>query len=96
MIAARAVVCPNNFRLTAPEVAYILEHSGSKLILIDHEHVHLVKGTKLPVIVSNDTGRRGDPYEEFLSSGRKFSKERAWAGLVWEPDEDANAALCYT
>ncbi|TCD70256.1 hypothetical protein EIP91_004157 [Steccherinum ochraceum] len=96
IIAARAVICPINFRLTTPEVAYILEHSGSKLILIDHEHVHLVKGTKLPVVVCNDTGRRGDPYEEFLSAGRKFSREKGWTGLVWEPDEDANAALCYT
>lgn len=56
----------------------------------------LVKGANVPVIVSKDTGRLGDPYEEFLNAGRKFSQERGWAGLAWEPDENANAALCYT
>lgn len=96
IIAARAVICPINYRLTHGEIAYILEHSESKLIIVDHEHSHLVKGAKAPVIVCKDTGRRGDPYEEFLSDGRKFSQEKGWAGLVWEVNEDANAALCYT
>ncbi|THH29084.1 hypothetical protein EUX98_g5106 [Antrodiella citrinella] len=96
VLAAHAVICPINFRLTHGEVAYILEHSGAKIIIVDYEHTHLVKGAKVPVIVSRDSGRRGDPYEEFLSAGRKFSKEKGWSGLDWEPNEDANAALCYT
>ena len=58
--------------------------------------MNLVKDAKVPVIVSHDTGRAGDPYEEFLAKGRKFSQERGWPGLAWEPDEDAPAALCYT
>ena len=96
VIAARAVLCPINYRLTHGEVAYILEHSGAKIVIVDHEHTHLVKGVKVPVVVSNDTGRCGDPYEDFLSAGRKFSNEKGWSGLTWEPDENANAALCYT
>jgi hypothetical protein len=48
-------------------VAYILDHSGSKLILVDHEFASLVEGVAVPVIVSKDTGRAGDPYEDFLS-----------------------------
>ena len=96
VLAARAVLCPINTRLTHGEVAYILEHSGSRLIIVDHEYAHLVKNAKVPVIVSQDTGRQGDPYEEFLANGRKFSQERGWPGLFWEPDEDAPAALCYT
>ncbi|KAI0072767.1 acetyl-CoA synthetase-like protein [Panus rudis PR-1116 ss-1] len=95
-LAARAAICPINTRLTPPEVSYILEHSGAKLIIVDHEYVRLVEGAKVPVIVSNDTGRAGDPYEDFLSSGRRFSQEKGWAGLDFEPDEDAMAALCYT
>lgn len=95
-MAARAVVCPINTRLTAPEVAYILEHSGSKLIIVDHEYKHLVKNVTVPVVVSNDSGRQGDPYEEFLDKGRQFSQERGWPGLQWEADENAGAALCYT
>ncbi|KAF9651530.1 AMP-dependent synthetase and ligase [Thelephora ganbajun] len=94
--AARGVICPINTRLTPLEIAYILEHSRAKLILVDYEYVHLVKDTKIPAILSNDTGRAGDPYEEFLSQGRRFSRERGWWGLEPEPDEDAGFALCYT
>jgi acyl-CoA synthetase (AMP-forming)/AMP-acid ligase II len=94
--AARAVICPINTRLTPLEIAYILEHSRTKLILVDSEYAHLIKHTKIPVILSNDTGRAGDPYEDFLSRGRRFSQERGWWGLEPEPDEDAGIALCYT
>ncbi|CAL1705321.1 unnamed protein product [Somion occarium] len=96
VLAARAIICPINTRLTPAEVAYILDHSGSKLIIVDHEYVRLVQGVKTPVIVSNDSGRVGDSYEAFLSSGRHFSQERGWLGLEWEPNEDSPAALCYT
>lgn len=54
-------------RLTLDDVDYILNHSGSKLIIVDSEFVHLTKRAKVPVIVSNDTGRAADPYENFLS-----------------------------
>lgn len=46
--------------------------------------------------MSNDTGRDGDPYENFLTEGRRFSKEKGWPGLETEPDENAAAMLCYT
>lgn len=75
---------------------YILEHSGAKLILVDHEFANLVHGTNIPVIVSHDTGRFGDPYEDFLAHGRAFSNERGWEGLDLEADENANCALNYT
>lgn len=94
--AVRAVCCPINTRLTPPEITYILEHSRTKLIFADHEYAHLVKDSKIPIILSDDTGRAGDPYEEFLSQGRRFSLERGWRGLELESDEDAGFALCYT
>uniref|UniRef100_A0A0W0G3A5 Putative AMP-dependent synthetase and ligase n=1 Tax=Moniliophthora roreri TaxID=221103 RepID=A0A0W0G3A5_MONRR len=96
VIAARAIVTCINTRLKHHEVAYILEHSESKLILVDHEYLHLIEGSNIPYIVSKDTGRPGDPYEEFLSGGRRFSGEEGWPGLDPEPDEDAGAVLCYT
>jgi len=96
-LAARAILTPINTRLKLSEVAYILDHSGSNLIFVDHEYTHLVPpGTKVPVIVSNDTGRFGDPYEAFLTEGRKFSEEKSWSGLDPENDENAGAVLCYT
>lgn len=99
ILAARAVITPINYRLKKAEVQYILGHSESKLILVDHEFLSLVEGTtNIPIIVSKDTGRDnvGDPYEEFLNKGRAFSKERGWLGLELEPEENANASLCYT
>ncbi|KAG8896804.1 hypothetical protein FRC01_011615, partial [Tulasnella sp. 417] len=99
ILAARAVITPINYRLKKAEIQYILEHSGSKLILVDHECLSLVEGTtNVPTIVSKDTGRDnvGDPYEDFLNQGRAFSQERGWLGLELEPDENANASLCYT
>ncbi|KAK2461801.1 hypothetical protein APHAL10511_006264 [Amanita phalloides] len=96
VLAARAIFCPINTRLKPHEVAYILEHSSPKLILIDYEYSHLIEGTTIPYIISNDTGRDGDPYETFLSEGRLFSQEKGWHGLDVEVDENASAVLCYT
>jgi len=96
VLAARAVVTPINTRLKRSEVEYIIEHSGCSLLLVDYEYRHLVEGIKVPTIVSNDTGRAGDPYEEFLNEGRRFSSEMGWPGLDAEADENAPAVLCYT
>ncbi|KAJ6519629.1 acetyl-CoA synthetase-like protein [Mycena sanguinolenta] len=97
VLAAQAVPCLINTRLKPAEVAYILEHSGSSIILVDHEYVHLLpQDVKVPVIVSHDTGRAGDPYEAFLTNGRAYSQERGWAGLEYDSDENAPATLCYT
>lgn len=96
MIAARAIVTPINTRLKPAEVAYIVEHSQCKVLLVDYEYANLVPDTKIPVIISKDTGRAGDPYEEFLNEGRQFSNERGWPGLEPEHDENAAATLCYT
>ncbi|KAF9480080.1 acetyl-CoA synthetase-like protein [Pholiota conissans] len=96
VIAARAVVTTINTRLKPSEVAYIVEHSQCKLLFVDYEYTSLVAGLNVPVIISNDTGRAGDPYEEFLAGGREFSKERGWQGLEPETDENKGAVLCYT
>ncbi|KAF9452623.1 acetyl-CoA synthetase-like protein [Macrolepiota fuliginosa MF-IS2] len=97
VIAARAILTPINTRLKPSEVAYILDHSGANLILVDFEYAHLVpRDVKVPVIISKDTGRSGDPYEAFLAEGRRFSQERSWGGLDAEPNENAGATLCYT
>ncbi|KAF7320258.1 putative acyl-activating enzyme 1, peroxisomal [Mycena kentingensis (nom. inval.)] len=96
-LAAQAILCMINTRLKPSEVAYILEHSGSSIILVDHEYTHLVpRDTKVPVIICNDTGRLGDPYEDFLATGRAFSQEKGWGGLEYCADENAGVMLCYT
>ncbi|ELU41379.1 AMP-dependent synthetase and ligase [Rhizoctonia solani AG-1 IA] len=47
-----AVITPINTRLTVPEVDYILEHSGAKLVLVDYEYTKFVEGKKIPYVVS--------------------------------------------
>ncbi|KAF8621800.1 hypothetical protein AX15_007477 [Amanita polypyramis BW_CC] len=96
VLAARAILCAVNTRLKLHEVDYILEHSGAKLILVDHEYAGLVKGTKIPYIVCKDTGREGDPYEAFLNEGRIFSQGKGWLGLDVEVDENTPCTLTYT
>jgi hypothetical protein len=71
-------------------------HCGAKLIFVDHEYKHLVSDVKARIIVCNDTGRAGDPYEDFLTAGRAFSQERGWAGLEMDSDENKPLSLNYT
>lgn len=66
------------------------------MILCDSQFTHLLEGTKLPTILSYDTAKPQDPYEDFLANGRHFSQEKGWDGLEMEGDENANAILCYT
>lgn len=66
------------------------------MILVDHEYLHLIQGTNIPFIVSHDTGRIGDTYEEFLTIGRRFSEEKGWLGLEPHINENSGCALCYT
>jgi acyl-CoA synthetase (AMP-forming)/AMP-acid ligase II len=96
VIGACAIVTTINTRLTKHEVDYILAHSAAKLIFVDHEYRHLVSDAKAPIIVSNDTGRVGDPYEDFLTTGRAYSQEKGWAGLEMDSDENKPLSLNYT
>src|ERR671916_2310457 len=40
---AGAILVAINTRLSAPEVAYILEHSGARILVVDTELAHLVE-----------------------------------------------------
>lgn len=60
------------------EIAYVLEHSGARVILVYYEFKHLIPKqlpSHITVIVSNDTGGKNgidaDPYEQFLQTGRE-------------------------
>jgi acyl-CoA synthetase (AMP-forming)/AMP-acid ligase II len=96
VIGARAIVTTINIRLTKHEIDYILMHCGANLIFVDHEYKHLVSDSRARIIVCNDTGRIGDPYEDFLTAGRAFGREKGWAGLEMESDENKPLSLNYT
>ena len=96
-----AILVAINTRLSAPEVAYILEHSGAKVLVVDTELAHLVEPS-LDATARTAAGRqrrgrarwrRASPvpdYESFLASG---SPEP----LDWPlDDEDETIAIDYT
>ena len=71
-----AVVVPLNFRLQPPEIKYIVDHSGSKVLAVDPALVQLVEPirSELPsveqFIMMSDESREGYlSYDELLASG---------------------------
>ena len=78
------VLVPVNFRLVAAEVAYIVEHSGARLLLVDPELADALDGVecerKLIIGAESDAVLM------------KFDVEPK----PWEPDEDATATINYT
>jgi fatty-acyl-CoA synthase len=69
---ARGVLVPMNTRASEEEIAYILEDSGARFLLVDASLYPLVEDVEiegLETVVVQDTGEPDDPYEEFLASG---------------------------
>jgi acyl-CoA synthetase (AMP-forming)/AMP-acid ligase II len=79
------VLVPINFRLNADEVRYIVEHSGSSVLLYDPEMAEVVDGidTKHRLQLGTDTDA-----ELFLEG----VEPEPWV----EPDEDATGTINYT
>jgi len=68
--AAGLVMVPINTRLSAEEVEYIVDHSGSKMVFVDAELEELVGGVEgVEIVRIDDTGGEGDPYEDYLAEG---------------------------
>ncbi|HEX5494618.1 MAG TPA: AMP-binding protein [Mycobacteriales bacterium] len=83
--SAGRVLVPVNFRLRPDEIAYILEHSGASVLLVDPELEQTV--ADIPVRHRFVLGAASDA--ELLRPDRE---PVPWA----EPDEDATATLNYT
>src|SRR5438093_713446 len=69
-----AVVVPINFRLTPPEIKYIVDHSGAKTIAVDPELAPLIEDVRSSLegidhfILMSDVPREGYlTYEELLA-----------------------------
>jgi acyl-CoA synthetase (AMP-forming)/AMP-acid ligase II len=79
------VLVPINFRLNAEEVAYIVEHSGATMLLVDPELDDTLRGVDAKFrFVLGDAADR-DLY-------RDGAEPEPWAA----PDEDATATINYT
>ena len=85
-------------RLSAPEVAYILEHSGAKILVVDTELAHLVEPSlaNLPDSSSWSTSRTSLEASAFLvPTTRRFCLRQD--PLDWPlEDEDETIAIDYT
>jgi acyl-CoA synthetase (AMP-forming)/AMP-acid ligase II len=78
------IVVPINFRLSQEEVAYIVGHSGARVLFVDPELETSLKG----IDVEHRFGT-GEEYEQLLAHD---TEPRPWS----EPDEDATATINYT
>jgi acyl-CoA synthetase (AMP-forming)/AMP-acid ligase II len=77
------VLVPVNFRLRPDEIAYIVAHSGARVLYVDPELVESVRGI--------DVEHRfvlGEDDSMFAAPGAE--------PRVWEPDENATATINYT
>ncbi|HJU47666.1 MAG TPA: acyl--CoA ligase family protein [Gaiellaceae bacterium] len=91
--AAGGVLVTVNTRLATAEIAYILEHSGARFLLLDADLAGLVDPNELgdvQVIRVDDTGAADDPYEQLLASA---SPERP---ASWLEHEEETISINYT
>jgi fatty-acyl-CoA synthase len=91
--AAGAVLVTVNTRLSPAEIGYILEHSGSRVLLLDAELASLagpidVSGVR--VIRVDDSGSPDDPYEQLLADASPDRPES------WLEDEEEPISINYT
>jgi acyl-CoA synthetase (AMP-forming)/AMP-acid ligase II len=78
------ILVPINFRLAPPEVAYIVEHSGARVLIVDPELEGALSGIEVE--------HRFVIGAESDDALYRFGVEPA----PWEPDEDATASINYT
>ncbi len=78
------IAVPINFRLSPAEVAYIVEHSGADVLLVDPELEESLAGVDAPTKLTIDTDTDEIVYRHDLEAS------------PWEPDEDATAFINYT
>lgn len=81
------VLVPVNFRLRPDEVAYIVEHSGARVLLVDPELDDALAGVKAEFrfVLGDDS----DLYAAAPEDGGPDP-------VPWEPDEAATATINYT
>jgi acyl-CoA synthetase (AMP-forming)/AMP-acid ligase II len=78
------VLVPINFRLSAGEVEFIVQHSGAEVLLVDPEVDDALAdvAAKRRIVIGSD-----EEAELFATGGDP---------APWEPDEDATATINYT
>ena len=90
--AAAGILVAINNRLASPEVGHILEHSGSRFLLLDAELEPLVAPLALSgvTVIRVDSGDGDSEYEQFLAAGSGEMPES------WLEDEEETISINYT
>ncbi len=89
--AAGLVLVAINTRLGKDEVKYIVEHSKSKMVFVDAELEKLLVDVEgIETVRIDDTGKSGDPYEDYLAEGSPEPVES------WLEDEEEVISINYT
>jgi acyl-CoA synthetase (AMP-forming)/AMP-acid ligase II len=81
------VLVPINFRLNADEVSYIVEHSGSSVLLVDPESDEALSEVKAKHRIVLDGVADAELFAEAPDDAQP---------QPWEQDEDATASINYT
>jgi fatty-acyl-CoA synthase len=101
-IAMAGGVCvPLNYRFQGNEIRYILNHSGSKAMVLEHVYADVVKSIQkdletIEFMIEADSFDKPDgelvgiPYEEFLEKASNESLE------IPVEDENEMLSICYT
>jgi acyl-CoA synthetase (AMP-forming)/AMP-acid ligase II len=79
------IVVPINFRLNTEEVAYIVDHSGASVLLVDPELDAQLAGVTAKHRILLDGVQDAELFAEGDDPGER-----------WTPDEDATASINYT
>jgi len=82
------VMVPINFRLTADEIGYIVEHSGSSVLLYDPEMEEVTEGLSATKRICLDGVGDAELFDPVVGRG---STPKGWS-----PDEDATCSINYT
>ncbi|MCJ1399531.1 hypothetical protein MMC11_002733 [Xylographa trunciseda] len=107
--AAGAVNVAVNYRLKTDDIAYIFDHAGAEVIVVDAEFVSLLDGycklhPGVPLIIDADTdvgeGELSGQFDEAVLEGLNYDHEsggQGWDGLaVQVANEEDVIALPYT
>jgi len=91
-----AVVVPINWRLAPPEIQFILENSGAKVLVFSPEYTELVAGLRGHVAVENYIyAGPGDAPEFALSMSDIQEKAESWEP-IWSGEGDDTLIIMYT
>jgi fatty-acyl-CoA synthase len=91
--AAGGILVAINTRLGSEEVGYILAHSGARFLFVDRELEPVIAPldtSRIEVVVVDDTGAPGDPYEDLLA-GSSPEPVKSWLD-----DEEEPISINYT